>query len=74
MELIVGCNDQKDLRRARAFLDRFEIAWPEPLEFALAFDLLSRHRLASAVGIPDCLIAATALSRSVRLYTFNLKH
>ena len=26
------------------------------------------------LGIPDCLIAATALARSARLYTFNLKH
>jgi predicted nucleic acid-binding protein len=40
----------------------------------LAFELLVRHRLASALGIPDCLVAATALARSGTLYTFNLKH
>jgi predicted nucleic acid-binding protein len=26
------------------------------------------------LSIPDCLIAAMALARSARLYTFNLKH
>jgi len=30
--------------------------------------------LVGALNIPDCLIAATALSRNARLYTFNLKH
>jgi tRNA(fMet)-specific endonuclease VapC len=74
MELVVGSQDQKELSRTKALLDRFEVVWPDPSEFALAFDLLVKHRLASAIGIPDCLIAASALSRSCKLYTFNLKH
>ena len=52
----------------------FEVVWPEPSEFAAAFQLLLTHRLSSGLNIPDCLIAATALSRNARLYTFNLKH
>jgi predicted nucleic acid-binding protein len=74
MELIVGCQDQNALRRTTDFLRHFEVIWPEPSEFAMAYELLTRHWLASALGIPDCLIAATAMSRSSRLYTFNLKH
>ncbi len=39
-----------------------------------AYDLLADHYLASSLSIPDCLIAAMALKRSTRLYSFNLKH
>lgn len=48
--------------------------WPEAAEFGRAYELLAAHRLSSGLSIPDYLIAAMALSRSVRLYTFNLKH
>lgn len=74
MELLSGCRDQTDLRRCRAFLSRFDIVWPEAAEFAQACELLIAHRLSSGVGIPDCLIAAMAITRSARLYTFNLRH
>jgi tRNA(fMet)-specific endonuclease VapC len=74
MELVMGCRDREDLRRVRMFLGTFEIAWPEASEFASAYDLLLTHRLSSGLSIPDCLIAATALNRAARLYTFNLKH
>jgi len=43
-------------------------------EFAKAYELLAAHWLSSRLSIPDCLIAAMALTRSARLYTFNLKH
>jgi predicted nucleic acid-binding protein len=52
----------------------FATVWPEASEFAAAYDLLLAHRLSSGLNIPDCLIAATALTRAGRLYTFNLKH
>jgi predicted nucleic acid-binding protein len=74
MELIVGCQNRPDLRRTMDFLSRFTISWPESGESALGFELLCKYHLASALGIPDCLIAAMGLSRSARLYTFNLKH
>lgn len=74
MELLAGCRDRGELRRTMEFVDGVDVVWPEPSEFAMAYDLLSRHWLASSLAIPDCLIAATALSRSWRLYTFNLKH
>ncbi len=74
MELLVGCQNHADLQRTQKFLGAFAIVWPEAAEFAKAYELLATHRLTSGLSIPDCLIASMALSRSARLYTFNLKH
>jgi len=74
MELIIGCRNQAELQQIREFLGSFSLAWPNASEFAQAHELLVAHRLSSGIGIPDCLIAATALARAARLYTFNLKH
>jgi predicted nucleic acid-binding protein len=74
MELVMGCQNREDLRRVERFLSSFAVAWPEASEFAAAYELLVAHRLSSGLNIPDCLIAATALTRAARLYTFNVKH
>jgi hypothetical protein len=74
MELVVGCRNQTELQAIQKFLATFDVVWPEAPEFARAYDLLVAHRLTSGLGIPDCLIAAMALARRTRLYTFNAKH
>lgn len=74
MELLIGCRNQAELERTQKFLASFVVAWPDASEFAQAYDLLATHYLSSNLSIPDCLIAAMSLSRSARLYTFNLKH
>jgi tRNA(fMet)-specific endonuclease VapC len=73
-ELIIGCRNQGELQQVQKLLQSFVVAWPEATEFELSYRLLVTHRLSSGLGIPDALIAATALSRTARLYTFNLKH
>jgi tRNA(fMet)-specific endonuclease VapC len=74
MELLIGCRNQLEVQQIRKFLTTFNVAWPDASEFARAYELLANYRLASGISIPDCLIAAMALARSARLYTFNLKH
>ncbi len=74
MELAAGCQNRPELERMQKFLDAFEIVWPDASDMKLAYELLATHRLASSLGIPDCIIAAMALARSARLYTFNYKH
>ena len=74
MELLMGCRDRVDLNVVRRFLATFDTIWHTAPEFAGAHDLLPAHRLTSGLGIPDYLIAALALSRHARLYTFNFKH
>ena len=74
MELVVGCRNQSDLQRCREFLGTFPLVWPDASESARAYELLATYKLSSGLSIPDCLIAAMTLARSVRLYTRNLKH
>jgi predicted nucleic acid-binding protein len=74
MELVMGSQNQTDLKRTQEFLRSFNVVWPEARDFTRAFDLLVTHRLASGLSIPDCLVAAMVLERSWQLYTFNLKH
>jgi predicted nucleic acid-binding protein len=74
MELVVGCRNQTELQGIQKFLETFDIVWPEAPEFARAYDLLAAHRLTSGLRIPDCLIAAMALSRRAKPYTLNTKH
>jgi predicted nucleic acid-binding protein len=74
MELLIGCRNRAELEHLQKFLSTFSVLWPEASEFAQAYELLAAHRLASGLGIPDCLIAAMSLIRKARLYTFNFKH
>ena len=74
MEIINGSTDKADLRDNRSFLSRFTVVWPTSAEFEYAYWLLAEYRLMVGISIPDCLIAATAITRGWRLYTFNLKH
>jgi|RhiMethySRZTD1v2_1073278.scaffolds.fasta_scaffold340918_2 predicted nucleic acid-binding protein len=74
MELLIGCRNRAEIQHLQRFLDTFSIVWPDTNEFARAYELLAEHRLTSGLGIPDCLVAAMALVRKARLYTFNSKH
>ncbi len=74
MELVAGCRDQIELQRVQKFLGVFDVVWPEAIEFEKAYELLANYWLSSRLSIPDCVIAAMALTRSARLYTFNHKH
>ena len=74
MELLIGCRNRAEIQHLQKFLDTFAIVWPDASEFARAYELLAEHRLTSGLGIPDCLVAAMALVRQPRRYTFNSKH
>lgn len=74
MELVAGCQNQAELVKTQKFLSAFEILWPEPTESVLALDLLAKYKLSFGIGIPDCMIAAMALTRRLPLYSFNVKH
>ena len=74
MELVAGCRNSGELAQCQRFMSAFAIAWPDQSEQGLALDLLVGHRLRDGIGIPDCLIAAIALRRNIKLYSFNLRH
>lgn len=74
MELVKGARTKPELDKTRNFLERFQVHWHDPREFARAFELLNQLTLSTNLSIPDCLVAATAIEHSLRLYTFNTKH
>ncbi|MBL8178456.1 MAG: type II toxin-antitoxin system VapC family toxin [Bryobacterales bacterium] len=74
MELLVGCRNQSEQQHIKKFVTAFPLLWPDASEFARAYELLAAHRLATGVGIPDCVIAAMAIGRQTPLCTFNRKH
>lgn len=74
MELLMGCRNKSELDQTKKFLAAFNVIWPESSEFERDCELLLSLRLSTGLGIPDCLIAAMAISRGSRLYTFNMKH
>src|SRR5947208_936239 len=63
MELVMGCRNQGELQRIQQFLRAFHVVWPDAAESLHAYDLLVTHRLTTGLSIPDCLIAAMAITR-----------
>ena len=74
MELLVGARDKKELKKLIDFLESFKRI---EIDFAIsenAIDLIKELGLSHGLKIPDALIASTALTKKLSLYTKNLKH
>jgi predicted nucleic acid-binding protein len=74
MELISGCRDGVQLAKLKEAMARFSIV---PLTEAIsnrAQTLMEAFTLSHRLGIPDALIAATALESGLALYTRNIRH
>ena len=74
MELIVGCQNRRELHRLERFLRRFTSLSMTAVIAARAVTLLRQHRLSHGLSITDALIAATALAYNETLYTKNVRH
>ena len=61
MELIIGCQNKKELRSTERFLKRFEILSLNEHISNIAVDLLREYRLSHGLLIADAIIAATAI-------------
>ena len=74
MELLIGCRNRAESNTFRNSSTRFQSSGRtrpslrEPTSCSQSID--SRR----GWGIPDCLVAAMALVRKARIYTFNSKH
>ncbi len=71
MELIVGCRNKAELQALDSFLARFLVLPLNETASNHATELLRRYRLSHGLGIPDALIAATALSQEIPLISKN---
>ena len=75
IELLRGCRDKLDMERTIRLIEE-ELGETVPVDekmTKLAIDLMKEHALARRPGIPDLLIAATAMTRGEVLATENLK-
>lgn len=73
-ELLAGCRNQTEQRAVERELSSYALAWIDEDISRSALELYRRHHLSHGVGFLDCVIAATATVRSLRLATLNLKH
>jgi predicted nucleic acid-binding protein len=71
MELIVGCRNNAELHQLDGLLVLFQILRLSRDISDIAAALLRQYRLSHGLLIPDALIAATAIARSVAFITKN---
>lgn len=72
-EFLLGSRDKEDFEKNKKFVNKFRLfKVTEPIDdiFSELYELFS---LSHRPGIPDLLIAATALNHSIPLYTLNTK-
>ena len=74
MELIAGCRDANEVRRAQKLVARFHAL---PLTAGIsdrAYQLMVSFSKSHGMMIPDALIAATAIEENLTLLTHNVRH
>lgn len=73
MEIFQGVLDKTDFQRTRKMLNGFIVLDFDASIARLAMQLQQQYVLSHQIGIPDALIAATALIYDLELRTYNLK-
>src|SRR5436305_6492899 len=63
LELILGCRDNAEMKRVRAFTAKFSVVWPTESDLDTALTVYAPLKLAHGIGGMDALIAATVVGR-----------
>jgi predicted nucleic acid-binding protein len=74
MELLQGCANAAEQRRAEAYIRKFSLHWPTAADCSRAYQDYATFRLSHGLGLIDALIGATAVGLGRPLATFNVKH
>ena len=72
-ELFYGARDKQELTKIERHVALCHCYGLNNAISALFIELMSRYSLSHKVSIPDMLIAATAISHELELYTLNTK-
>ncbi|MEI6267915.1 MAG: type II toxin-antitoxin system VapC family toxin [Methylococcaceae bacterium] len=72
-ELFYGARDKQELAKIERHVALCHCYGFNEVISALFIELMRRYSLSHKVSIPDMLIAATAISRDLELYTLNTK-
>ena len=71
MEMIVGCENNSELKALEKFLERFVILPVSEEVSLLAVHILKTYRLSHGLKIADALIASTAIAHNIPLISKN---
>ena len=71
MELIVGCQNNSELKALEKFLERFVILPMSEDVSQVAVHVLKTYRLSHGLKIADALIASTAIAHNIPLISKN---
>lgn len=72
-ELLYGSLNKKELNRIKSDLEHLQIIHLTPETGECFTQLMLDYSLSHRLSLPDGLIAATALTQNISLYTHNLK-
>ncbi len=72
-ELFYGARDKTELSKIERHVTLCQCYGLNDAISALFIELMQRYSLSHKVSIPDMLIAATAISNDLKLYTLNTK-
>lgn len=73
MELYQGMANKQELAQMKKKIKYFDFVQIDAISSKLAISLIEKYRLSHGLAIPDALIAASAISVQMELFTYNLK-
>ncbi|MGN7612638.1 type II toxin-antitoxin system VapC family toxin [Magnetococcales bacterium HHB-1] len=76
MEILQGIRNKRELSETKKTFDRYnvQIIYISHDISKLAIALIERYALSHGLRFGDALIAATAITHQIKLYTINAKH
>jgi len=72
-ELFFGARDKRELRLIRKYLDGIEVLPIQADISNMAAEFVEQYCLSHKLSFHDALIAATAISHDIELFTLNIK-
>ena len=73
MELLQGTRNKTESLQLKKKLKAYHIIHFNEMTSRLAIELIEQFRLSHGLLIPDAIIAATAISFNLKLFTYNTK-
>lgn len=74
LELLAGCRNQQAVKQANELLRPLPRLWLPEAAQESTFGWFASLSLSHGMGLPDALIAATAMAHGLPLLTFNARH
>jgi len=73
MELVQGARNKAELQKILKFLKRFKMIFIDETISQKAMELIVCYNLSHNLLLADAIIAATCLTKGLKLFTFNKK-